>query len=107
MTFNRERIPERIVHAKGSRLRKKTGTSATAKPYERLALERAEFTDLGAEGVAAKIPGFRGLIAVGQTQAVAKRALASALHDWISLPLARGYGLPNIAKYREKSLIGR
>lgn len=75
--------------------------------YERLALERAEFTDLGAEGVAAKIPGFRGLIAVSRTQAVAKRALASALHDWISLALAGGYGLPNVAKYREKSLIER
>ena len=73
--------------------------------YERLALEKAEFTDLGAEGIAAKIPGFRGLIAIGKTQAAAKRELASALHDWISLALARGYGLPSVAKDRVRSLI--
>lgn len=76
--------------------------------YERLALERAALTDLGPnEGVAAKIPGFRGLIAVGKTRALAKRALASALHDWISLALARGYGLPRVVEDRERSLIER
>ena len=74
--------------------------------YEKLALEHAEFTDLGPEeGIAAKIPGFRGLIAVGKTRASAKRELASALHEWISLALARGYGLPSVAKDRERSLI--
>jgi hypothetical protein len=76
--------------------------------YERLALELAEFTDLGsAEGVAARIPGFRGLIAVGKARSLAKRELASALHEWISLSLARGYGLPRVAKGRETSLIER
>lgn len=76
--------------------------------YERLALELAEFTDLGpTEGAAARIPGFRGLIAVGKTRSLAKRELASALHEWISLALARGYGLPRVAKDREKSLIER
>ena len=76
--------------------------------YKRLALELAEFTDLGpTEGVAARIPGFRGLIAVGKTRSLAKRELASALHEWISLALARGYGLPRVAKDREKSLIER
>ena len=75
--------------------------------YERLALELAEFTDLGTEGVAAKIPGFRGLIAVGKTRTLAKRELASALHEWISLALARGYGLPRVAKDKERSLIER
>ena len=76
--------------------------------YERLALELAEFTDLGAaEGVAARIPGFRGLIAVGKTRSLAKRELTSALHEWISLALARGYGLPRVAQDREKSLIER
>jgi predicted RNase H-like HicB family nuclease len=76
--------------------------------YERLALELAEFTDLGpAEGIAARIPQFRGLIAVGKTRSLAKRELASALHEWISLALARGYGLPRVAKDREESLIER
>jgi hypothetical protein len=76
--------------------------------YERLALELAEFTDLGpAEGIAARISGFRGLIAVGKTRSLAKRELASALHKWISLALARGYGLPRVAKDREESLIER
>jgi len=75
--------------------------------YERLALEKAEFTELGGEGVAAKIAGFRGLIVVGKTRAIAKRELASALHEWISLALARGYGLPSVAKDREASLIER
>ncbi len=76
--------------------------------YERLALELAEFTDLGpTEGVAARIPGFRGLIAVGKTRSLVKRELASALREWISLALARGYGLPRVAKDREKSLIER
>jgi predicted RNase H-like HicB family nuclease len=76
--------------------------------YERLALELAEFTDLGpAEGIAARVPGFRGLIAVGKTRSLAKRELASALHEWISLALARGYGLPRVAKDREESLIER
>ena len=75
--------------------------------YERLALELAEFTDLGPEGVAAKIPGFRGLIAVGKTRVLARRELASALHEWISLALARGYGLPRVAKDNERSLIER
>jgi hypothetical protein len=76
--------------------------------YERLALELAEFTDLGpAEGIAARISGFRGLIAVGKTRSLAKRELASALHEWISLALARGYGLPRVAKDREESLIER
>lgn len=74
--------------------------------YEGLALDRAEFTDLGPEeGIAAKIPGFRGLIAVGKTRALAKRELASALHEWISLALVRGYGLPRVAKETERSLI--
>ena len=75
--------------------------------YERLALRQAEFIDLGEEGIAAKIPGFRGLIAVGKTQAVAKRELASALHEWISLALVRGYGLPSVVKDRARSLIER
>jgi hypothetical protein len=61
---------------------------------ERLALELAEFTDLGPEGVAAKIPGFRGLIAVGKTRILAKRELASALHEWISLALRREKEIP-------------
>ena len=76
--------------------------------YERLALKRAEFTDLGpSEGIAAKIPGFRGLVAAGKTRASAKRELVSALHEWISLALARGYGLPRVVKDRERSLVER
>lgn len=73
--------------------------------YERLALELAEFTDLGpTEGVAARIPGFRGLVAVGKTRSLAKRELASALHEWISLALARGYGLPRVARIGKNRL---
>ena len=46
------------------------------------------------EGYAARIPGFRGLIATGQTKREALAELESALADWIDLALKRGLGLP-------------
>jgi hypothetical protein len=74
--------------------------------YEKLALKCAQFVDLGpAEGIAARIPGFRGLIAVGRSRAVAKRELAAALHEWVMLALARGYGLPRVVKDPQPSFI--
>jgi predicted RNase H-like HicB family nuclease len=53
--------------------------------------------DLGQEGFAANIPGFKGLLAVGATKKHAFTELESALEDWVSLALKRGMGLPALA----------
>ena len=65
--------------------------------YRRQALKLAEVTHLGAdEGFAARIPGFRGLVATGQTRREALDDLESALADWVNLALKRGLGLPAV-----------
>lgn len=55
----------------------------------------------GGEGYVARIPGFRGLLATGQTKKEALAELEDALVDWIELALKRGIGLPAL---REKRL---
>lgn len=55
----------------------------------------------GDEGYAARIPGFRGLLATGQTKKEALAELEDALVDWTELALKRGIGLPAL---REKRL---
>lgn len=58
--------------------------------------------DLGGnEGYAARIPGFRGLLATGRTKKEALAELEDALVDWTELALKRGIGLPAL---REKRL---
>ena len=65
--------------------------------YRRRALRLAEVSFLSKdEGFAARIPGFRGLIATGQTKRAALAELESALADWIDLALKRGLGLPAV-----------
>ena len=65
--------------------------------YRRQALKLAEVTQLGAnEGFAARIPGFRGLVATGQTKREALADLEPALQDWVDLALKRGLGLPAV-----------
>jgi predicted RNase H-like HicB family nuclease len=66
--------------------------------YRRQALKLAEVTFLGEEeGFAARIPGFRGLIATGETKRQALAELETALADWIDLALKRGLGLPPVS----------
>jgi len=55
----------------------------------------------GDEGYAARIPGFRGLLATGRTKKEALAELEDALVDWTELALKRGVGLPAL---REKRL---
>ena len=63
--------------------------------YSRQALKLAEVTFLGEdEGFVARIPGFRGLLATGETKKEALAELQTALADWIALALKRGLGLP-------------
>jgi predicted RNase H-like HicB family nuclease len=70
----------------------------TLDAYRKQALRLAEVSVLGGdEGFAARIPGFRGLIAVGQTKKQALAELDSALADWIDLALKRGLGLPAVS----------
>ena len=65
--------------------------------YRRQALKLAEITFLGEEeGFAVRIPGFRGLIATGDTKRQALAELETALADWIDLALKRGLGLPPV-----------
>ncbi len=66
--------------------------------YRRQALKLAEVEFLGKdEGFAARIPGFRGLIATGQTKRETLADLETALADWIDLALKRGLGLPPVS----------
>ena len=66
--------------------------------YSRQALRLAEVTFLSEdEGFAARIPGFRGLIATGETKREALAELETALADWIDLALKRGLGLPPVS----------
>ena len=65
--------------------------------YLRQALKLAEVSHLGEdEGFAARIPGFRGLVATGQTKREALADLETALQDWVDLALKRGLGLPSV-----------
>lgn len=65
--------------------------------YCQLALKLAQVVNLGDdEGYVAKIPGFRGLLAVGGTKREALTELASALDAWVLLALRRGMGLPKV-----------
>ena len=65
--------------------------------YCRQALKLAEVAFLSEdEGFAARIPGFRGLIATGATKREALAELETALADWIDLALKRGLGLPPV-----------
>jgi predicted RNase H-like HicB family nuclease len=54
----------------------------------------------GDEGCAARIPGFRGLLATGRTKKEALAELEDALVDWTELALKRGVGLPGLRKKR-------
>ena len=72
------------------------------------ALKLAEITFLGAEeGYAARIPGFRGLIATGATKKETLAELETALVDWINLALKRGLGLPALRPSKPLVITGR
>ncbi|WP_139373459.1 type II toxin-antitoxin system HicB family antitoxin [Prosthecobacter debontii] len=73
--------------------------------YQKMALKLAQVVDLGPEGHAAKIPGFKGLLAVGKSKKEALTELESALADWVNLALKRGLGLPTLASAQEKSAV--
>ena len=76
--------------------------------YCQQALKLAEITSLGAdEGYAARIPGFRGLIATGATKKETLAELESALLDWINLALKRGLGLPPLRPSKSALVSGR
>ncbi len=67
------------------------------KEYRQAALNHAEIKNLGgAEGFAAKIPGFPGLVVFGQTKEKTQEELESALEGWIQLARRRGEELPNL-----------
>jgi predicted RNase H-like HicB family nuclease len=72
-------------------------TVRTLEAYQQQALKLSEVTFLSDdEGFAARIPGFRGLIATGQTKREAIAELETTLADWIDLALKRGLGLPRV-----------
>lgn len=72
------------------------------------ALKLAEITFLGdEEGYAARIPGFRGLIATGATKKETLAELETALVDWINLALKRGLGLPPLRPSKPVLVTGR
>lgn len=72
------------------------------------ALKLAEITVLGDdEGYAARIPGFRGLIATGATKKETFAELETALVDWINLALKRGLGLPPLRPSKPMLVTGR
>jgi predicted RNase H-like HicB family nuclease len=74
--------------------------------YQREALKRAKVVRLSAqEGFVAKIPGFKGLLAVGGNRREALLALESALDDWISIKLSRRLSLPKLSAKEFHSLI--
>ena len=74
--------------------------------YQQQALKLAEVTHLGeSEGFAARIPGFRGLIATGETKREALAELETALADWIDLALKRGLGLPPVSTRATADLV--
>ena len=76
--------------------------------YCKQALRLAEITFLGdEEGYAARIPGFRGLIATGATKKEALADLETALVDWINLALKRGLGLPALRSSKAALATGR
>ena len=75
--------------------------------YCQQALKLAEITFLGGEGYAARIPGFRGLIATGATKKEALAELETALVDWINLALRRGLGLPPLGPSKPTFVTGR
>lgn len=73
--------------------------------YRRDAMKLALLTELGGdEGYAARIPGFRGLIATGRTRKEAITELNDALADWIDLALRRGIGLPALRQPERPTL---
>ena len=73
--------------------------------YRKLALKTAKVVDLGPqEGFAAKIPGFKGLLAVGATKKAALIELESALEEWVNLALKRGIGLPAVSMVGKSAL---
>lgn len=81
-------------------------TMQTMERYRRQALRLAEVSFLGkAEGYAARIPGFRGLIATGHTKRESLVELESALVDWIDLALKRGLGLPPVNTRQSAELV--
>ena len=68
-------------------------------------MKLALVTELGGgEGYAARIPGFRGLVAAGQTRKQATAELNDALVDWIELALRRGIGLPRLKESDARTL---
>jgi predicted RNase H-like HicB family nuclease len=75
--------------------------------YCQQALKLAEITSLGDEGYAARIPGFRGLIATGATKKETLAELETALVDWINLALKRGRGLPPLRPSKSALVSGR
>ena len=77
----------------------------TLASYRRDAMKFALVTELGGnEGYAARIPGFRGLLATGQTRKQAIADLKDALVDWIELALRRGIGLPRLKEPEARTL---
>ena len=73
--------------------------------YRRDAMKLAVVTELGGdEGFAARIPGFRGLVATGQTRKDAIVELGDALADWVQLALRRGIGLPPVKQPDARAL---
>ncbi len=73
--------------------------------YRREAMKQASLTGLGRdEGYAARIHGFRGLLATGRTRKEALAELEDALADWIKLALQRGVGLPSVKPRESRTL---
>jgi predicted RNase H-like HicB family nuclease len=77
----------------------------TLAAYRKDAMKLAVVTELGGnEGYAARIPGFRGLLATGATRRESLAELQGALVDWIEVSLRRGTGLPAIKQRPARTL---
>jgi predicted RNase H-like HicB family nuclease len=82
------------------------GAVTNLQHYQREALKQAKVVRLSAqEGFVAKIPGLKGLLAVGGSRREALLALESALDDWISIKLSRRLSLPKLSAEELHSLI--
>ena len=66
--------------------------------YQAAALELAVVCPFE-DGFEATIPGFKGLIVFGDTEAETRAELESVLEGWIAVSLRRGCGLPELLEH--------
>ncbi|MBI5434016.1 MAG: type II toxin-antitoxin system HicB family antitoxin [Planctomycetes bacterium] len=73
-----------------------TQTTSMIVAYIRQAVGRARYSELEDGTFSATVPGLRGVLAVGRTQAACKRELASVVEEWVLVRVARGLRVPKL-----------